>query len=165
MKLKIITLLLLFSICSFSSFAVIDSKERVLTERIQSFPKENFSKKKTIKKRKFRLWDLFQLKKKVRKARKEGKKKVSIFAVISFVLAAIGTAILISGDLSGILLIFLLIVLAAFITGMIGLSRIKQNPERLKGKVLARLGIIISASVALFFIGAILVAILSWDWG
>jgi len=171
MKLKIITFLLLFSFSSFFSFAVVDSKDRVQTEKVQNFQKEDISKsahrvvgQKKIKKRKFRLRDLFQLKKKIKKAKKENEKKFSKLALISLIsaFAGIGIATLASILMVGILpYAFLGAELVAFVTGILGLGEIKRDPENLKGKGMALAGIIISSLVGILLIVAIIAIIIA----
>ena len=168
MKLKIFTLILLFCFSSFSSFAVIDSPERVQTERIQNFQKENFSKKKNIKKRKFRLRDLFQWKKKIKKARKENKKNFSPIALASLILAVGGIGLVLLGTILGLPFLsyaFIGAEVAAFIAGILGLRDIKANPEKLKGKGMAWAGIIISGLIGVLIVVvfiALIIAFSNW---
>jgi len=158
MKLKIITLFLLFFFNSISSFAVIDTKKRVQSEQVQNFPKENFSQKKKIKKRKFRLRDLFQWKKKIKKARKKEKKEISNFAIGSLACAILGTIAFIFyvSNLSFYIYVFLLFEISAFVLGKIALSKIKKEPEKLRGEIMARIGVIIPVLWALIIIGLFL---------
>ena len=142
MKLKILTLLLLFSLSSFSAFAVIDSKKRVQTQRIQNFQKENFSKKKKIKKRKFRLRDLFRWKKKFKKVKPIDETKVIPSAWWNLSLGILGTFIILLPGFSTFgFLIFIALQLSALILGILALKGIKRNPQIYRGKGIAWAGI------------------------
>ena len=145
MKLKIITLLLLFSFGSFSSLAVVDTKERVQTERIQN-----------IKKRKFRLRDLFQWKKKIKKPRKENTKKISVTALISFICGVLGMASLLlifANTVWNPILLTIGLKLVALTLGILSLlGPLKNNPEQLKGKWMAWIGIGLSVLFGCFIL-------------
>ena len=157
MKLRILILLFFFICVTSSSFAVVDTKERVQSERIQNSKKENFSKKKNIKKRKFRLRDLFQWKKKIKKARQIEKRKVPPSAGWSLTFALLGILCLgIPFQYIGFVL-FLGLEIAALILGIIGLKKIDRDLEKWKGKGIAIVGILIPIIIFIW-----LIALLSW---
>ena len=144
MKLKILTFLLLFSLSSFSSFAIIDIKKKEPTERIQNFKKENFSKKKKFKKRKFRLRDLFRWKKKIKKVKPIDETKIIPSAWWSLSLGILGTLIILLPGFSFLVfLIFIALQLSALILGILALKGIERNPQIFRGKNIAWAGITI----------------------
>jgi len=167
MKLKIFTLLLLFNLNSFSSYAVLDVKEDVVSKTTQNFKKENFSKNKKLKKRKFRLRDLFVIKRTLKKAkrRNKGEKKKlhlaallsGIFATIVIILARISSSMISSAIFLDVLLI--LFAIAALILGIIGKKKIKKNPDQFKGEILSVFGIVTSALLLATLLFVIFVAL------
>ena len=165
MKLRILMLFFFFTFSTSSTFAVIDVNEQEPTQRIQNFPKENFSKKKNIKKRKFRLRDFFKLKKKIKKARKVDKKEISTHAIISLVLALSGIGIGIMALRHATLFLAYLFFgaeLGAIILGVLGLYKIMRNPENLKGKGLAWAGIIIPLLVGLLLLALLIIITITY---
>lgn len=170
MKLNYLPIFLLFSFSSFSSFAVIDINKSAQTERTQNLQEENFSKpvhrigrKKNlsteltkIKKRKSRLRNFFKWKKKIKKSKIEDKRKYSTTAIISLILALIGSATFVIYFFLNtpllLVIIFIISELAAMILGIVSLESIKKNSKKLRGKVFAWFGIILSGLWALLIL-------------
>lgn len=161
MKLKIFTLLLLFNLTSFSSFAVIDVKQKTPNTTTQHFKKDTFSKNKKLKKQKFRLRKLFVIKKKFWKAKKKNEKKESKKANWSLGLSILGIIIVLALTRVHPLFSFLGILssIISVLLGILGLKEIKENPDTLKGKSSAWGAIIISIVwillMGLLFLGLI----------
>jgi len=159
MKQKIIILLGFFILNTFSSFAVIDVKKDNSIKTIQHFKNDKFSKKESTKKRKFRLRDLFVIKKKLKRVKEKNDKKESKKANWSLGLSILGIVLLLSlGESTVFGLLAFLSAILGFIMGVLALIEINKNPDTLKGKKMAWIGIILGV----LWFGVALLLLLSY---
>jgi len=167
MKLKIFTLLILFNLTSFSSFAVIDVKKDTSAKNTRNFKKELFSKKKKIKKRKFRLRDFFVIKRFFKKTKSKNKRETKkihtaallsgIFAALVIILLRISSSLILGGLFIDISMVLSAIV--ALILGIYGKKEIKKNPDLFKGEILSVFGIVVSTLFLAFLLFFFAIAI------
>jgi len=144
MKQKIFIPFVFFILSTSSSFAVIDVKKDDSYKTTQHFKNDFFSKNKKIKKRKFCLRNVFVIKKKLKRVRVRNEKKESKKANWSLGLSILGIVFLLSAGASAFIgILSLLLSIVGVIMGILALKEIKKNPETLKGKRMASLGIIL----------------------
>lgn len=185
MKLKIFSLILFcfFNFSTTSSAALdvkkkedieISKKDKLREARIHSTQNRKWyqkkRKKRKVKKRRFRLRDLFNWKKTSRKGKKIEPltdKKTSTSALLSAIFAIAGLFLLIlfsSYYYSIIPIAFAIFNVLAFILGIKGLREIKRNPDELEGKTDAWIGLIISGFwIAIFIFLLIFIELLYLD--
>lgn len=157
MKLKILTLLICFTFHFLpSSSAAVAIKEKGNEVILSSQTKKEsnlkshrkwkwFQKKRKLKRRKFRLSNFFKWKKKKRikqeKTKEVDNRKVDPIAVLSFTFTLVSTLLFLFTPFGFSPILILSFVLLGGLLGIIGLNRIRQNPEEKKGELLALIGI------------------------
>ena len=100
---------------------------------------------------------------KIKSGPDDKKKPVNRWALIGFILALSGIALIIltaATDLGAIAIISLLATVGGLISSIIGLNKINQNPDKYAGRGKARAGIAISIGTLVFYVITILLMLL-----
>lgn len=162
MKIKLFTLLILiFSSQSVSAVVVIEGKGAIKNNQTVD-KKEKFNaktlnhkrtKKKLKKNKRFKFFQWFKLKKAF-KNKKKSHKKLDVFSLIAGIAGTLAIASIFLG-----IGWFLLMSKIGGVFGYLGLRNIKKDPENLKGKALAWLGMLTGVILIIGLLAFLIIAI------
>ncbi len=162
MKLKLFTLLILiFSFQSVSAVIVIEGKGAInknqTVDKKEKFNAKTLNHKRTKKnlkkKKKFKLFQIFKLNKTF-KNKKNSHKKLDVFSLIAGIAGILALGFVFFG-----LGWFLLMSKIGGVFGYLGLRNIKDDPENLKGKTLAWLGVLTGVILIIGLLAFLIIAI------